>query len=72
MERIGTQFVCGLCGAKYDRKEDALSCESSHHGGPISIRSVHYRTPDQGAHQYPDRIELIMADGTVRLYISSD
>ena len=72
MEYRNLGYVCGLCGEEYPTKEETISCEIGHVGGPIRIQSVHYRSPKQGNSTYPDIIELVMADGTVQTYVFSE
>ena len=71
MEKTENGYICSLCRTEYETAAEAVDCECSHHGGPLRVISVHYRSPQQGDHVYPDRIELMMADGTVRTYVSS-
>lgn len=71
LQKVENRYICSLCGADYETAAEAVDCECSHHGGPLKVISVHYRSPKQGRHEYPDSIELMMADGTIRTYVSS-
>ena len=71
LQKLENGYKCSLCETIYETVEEAVDCECSHHGGPLKVISVHYRSPKQGRHEYPDSIELMMADGTIRTYVSS-
>lgn len=71
LKKLENGYKCSLCETIYETVAEAVDCECSHHGGPLKVISVHYRSPKQGRHEYPDSIELMMADGTIRTYVSS-
>ena len=72
MEYRNPNYVCGICEEAYPTKEEALACELKHVGGPVRIRSAHYRSPKEGNSTYPDVIEFIMADETTQTYVFSE
>lgn len=60
-------YVCDHCGTQYSLKSYALACEKNHKAA-ASIKSAHYLSKQIDSTGYPDKITVVFADGSERLY----
>lgn len=65
MKRI-EQFKCDCCGTLYSDKSECVKCESQH---VKCARIEHeYHLPYKVSAKYPQKVRIVMSDGTVQLY----